>query len=266
MTERLEPTISSQEPIEGREHASAKGAKLGSQTKRTQAAAAKANRPAPVSQRVVEVKSPLAPLALLAALVALGLVALLFWQVFTLDKEREVLLSSLDTADKRIAHLEQQLAVTGDASAQSLTALAANTKTVSDQTTENTSEIRKLWAVANERNKKAIAENTKAGARHKAATAKVQSGLESLKTDQQKALSALQVKLDELTGEIAVLSEVQESQQAAFNQDRSAAAEVKALKKDLNSRIKTNEEAIKSMDVFRLQTNRRLLELGGSAQ
>ena len=218
----------------------------------------KASRPAPVSQRVVEVKSPLAPLALVASLVSLGFVGLLFWQVTTSDAERKNLIQQLGSADARIAELEQKLAVTGDASEQSLTSLGAGVKTLDADVKENSSEIRKLWGVAHDRNRKAIENNKKT-------VETVRTSVANLKAAQQKDQKALQAAIVDLQGELAVLSEVQESQQSALSQSRNVSAELKALKTDLNSRVNANEEAIKAIDAFRLQVNRQLLQMGGTA-
>ncbi|HEY7774044.1 MAG TPA: hypothetical protein VIC26_12745 [Marinagarivorans sp.] len=222
------------------------------------ASAKKASRPAPVSQRVVEVKSPLAPLALVAAVVALGIAGLLFWQVSVLDSDRKALGQQLEAADARIAELERKLTVTGDESEQSLTTLGAGIKTLGADIDENKSEIRKLWGVSYDRNRKAIEDNKKT-------VETVEKSVASLKAAQQKDQKALQAAIADLRGELAVLSEVQESQQAAFSQSRNVSAELEALKTDLSSRVNANEEAIKAIDAFRLQVNRQLLQMGGTA-
>ena len=259
MTERLEPTFSGKVALDDPEHSASPRAHAASRAEAKAGTTRPKPRPAAVSQRVVEVKSPLAPLALVASVIALGLGGLLFWQVSTMDQERKSMLATLASAESRIAELEQKLTLTGDESEQSLATLGAGVKTLRADVEENSSEVRKLWGVAYDRNRKAIDDNKKVAS-------SAQAAVKSLKTAQQKELTAVQAKLDELRGELAVLSEVQESQQAAFNQTRNVGAEVQALKTDLTSRITANEEAINAIDAFRLQVNRRLLELGGPAQ
>jgi chromosome segregation ATPase len=222
-------------------------------------------RPAPVSQRIVEVKSPLAPLALVASVMALGFAGLLFWQMSILDADRKNLVQQLASADARIAQLEQKLTVTGNESEQSLASLGATlrvldggTKELEAEVKEHSSEIRKLWGVANDRNRKAIEENSKG-------LELVKQALESLKVAQQQDQQTLQKVLDDLQGELAVVSEVQESQQSALSQYQNVLADIQALKTDVNNRLSANEEAIKSIDAFRLQVNRQLLQLGGPA-
>src|SRR5690606_10123498 len=58
----------------------------------------------------------------------------------------------LQQADNRIAELEGKLSMTSDQSSQSLTQVDAKLKWVD-------SEIRKLWGVSNDTNRKAIAAN-----------------------------------------------------------------------------------------------------------
>lgn len=251
MTERREPTLSAS-------NLSDQAVLDEPQAIASKAIPKKASRPTPVSQRVVEVKSPLAPLALVASLVSLGFVGLLFWQVTTSDAERKNLIQQLGSADARIAELEQKLTVTGDESEQSLTTLGAGVKTLDADVKENSSEIRKLWGVAYDRNRKAIEDNKKT-------VETVQTSVANLKTAQQKDQKALQAAIVDLQGELAVLSEVQESQQSALSQSRNVSAELKAFKTDLNSRVNANEEAIKAIDAFRLQVNRQILQMGGTA-
>ncbi|BCD97561.1 hypothetical protein [Marinagarivorans cellulosilyticus] len=251
MTERREPTLSAS-------NLSDQAVLDEPQAIASKASSRKTARPAPVSQRVVEVKSPLAPLALVASIVSLGFVGLLFWQVTTLDDERKNLIQQLGSADARIAELEQKLTVTGDASEQSLTTLGAGVKTLDADVKENSSEIRKLWGVAYDRNRKAIEENKKT-------VETVEKAVANLKAAQQKDQKALQAAIADLQGELAVLSEVQESQQSALSQSRNISAQLQALKTDLSSRVNANEEAIKAIDAFRLQVNRQILQMGGTA-
>ena len=269
MTERREPTISDPDKLsdqipndEGAERfqpgsANGSGGSIGR--------AKRASRPAPVSQRVVEVKSPLAPLALVAAIIALGFSGLTFWQMSVLDSDRKNSLQQLSLAEGRIAQLEQKLAVTGNESEQSLATLSASFRALSDDLAglnagaeENSSEIKKLWGVAYDRNRKAIEDNSKALEVAKQA-------IENLQSAQQKDQNTLQKAMADLQGELAVVSEVQESQQSALSQTQNIGADIQALKTEINSRLSANEEAIRSMDAFRLQVNRRLLELGGTA-
>lgn len=265
MTERREPTLSgpvsdpavSNDPKLGSSNARSSERSHSRSNQGTSSHNKRTSRPTPVSQRVVEVKSPLAPLALVAALIALSFAGLLFWQSSGQDEATKTLLNELQAAKVRIEQLEQQLTATGDESSQSLAGLAAGIKSLNSNVTENSSEIRKLWGVAHDRNRKAIEDN-----KNKVAAA-VKS-VASLKNAQQKDHKTLQAAMADLKGELAVLSEVQESQQAALSRSQNIAADLEVFKADVKRRVAANEEAVKSMDAFRLQVNRQLIQMGGS--
>lgn len=247
MTERVEPTLTSKVDIDEPERPLGK------------ARAMKPNsRPTPVSQRVVEVKSPLAPLALTASVIALGFAGLLFWQVNEIDTERKALADKLQSAEQRVLSLEEKLTVTGDESEQSLASLGAQVKTLGDDVKENVSEIKKLWGVAYDRNRKAIEQTNNQ-------VATLEKSLASLKSTLEKDRKSLQAELADVKGELAVMSEVQESQQAVLSQSRNFASDLKTLRSDLTRRVQANEEAIKAIDAFRLQVNRQLLQMGGTS-
>ncbi len=256
MAERREPTLSS--PLADSAVLDEPKVNTGSAHHRNTSSKSTAKRPAPVSQRVVEVKSPLAPLALVASLVALGISGLLFWQLSAQVRTSEALLTELQSANVRIVQLEQQLTATGDESSQSLAGLAAGVKTLDANSKENSAEIRKLWGVAHDRNRKNIAQN-------KAQVAAVKKSVASLNAAQQKNNTALQASLSALQGELAVLAEVQESQQGALSKSQTLVADIEALKSDLNRRVTSNEEAIQAIDAFRLQVNRQLMQMSGAA-
>lgn len=214
-------------------------------------------RPAPVSQRVIEVKSPLAPLALVAAVIALAFCGLVFWQMTEHDQTNKALLTELNGAKQRIAELERKLTATGDESSQSLAGLGASIKSLNADLSEANSEIRKLWGVSHDRNRKAIEQN-------KNSIARANKSIANTKKAQQKDHQALQAALANLQGELAVLGEVQESQQSALAQRRLSAADVEAFKTEINRRVASNEEAIKAIDAFRLQVNRQLIQMQGA--
>ncbi|WP_054114000.1 hypothetical protein [Marinagarivorans algicola] len=256
MAERREPTLSS--PLANSAVLDEPNMNTGSPDNRNTSSKATTRRPTPVSQRVVEVKSPLAPLALVASVVALGVSGLLFWQLSTQIHTSESLLAKVQNANVRIVQLEQQLTATGDESSQSLAGLAAGVKALDASTQENSAEIRKLWGVAHDRNRKSIAQN-------KTKVAAAEKSIASLKATQKKNNAALQASLSALQGELAVLAEVQESQQGALSKGQTLVADIEALKSDLNRRITSNEEAIQAIDAFRLQVNRQLMQMSGAA-
>jgi len=112
--------------------------------------------------------------------------------------------------------------------------------------------------VAYDRNRKAIEQTNNQ-------VAELEKGLASLKSTLEKDQKTLQAALADVKGELAVMSEVQESQQAVLSQSRNFATDLKTLRSDLTRRVQANEEAIKAIDAFRLQVNRQLLQMGGTS-
>src|SRR5690606_25375675 len=92
------------------------------------------------SHRTVSTGSKLAPFAFLLAITGLGLAGYAYWQLLESQKTTEAALV-------RIADLESRLALTGDESEASMAALQAKLKWAD-------SEIRKLWGVAYDTNRK----------------------------------------------------------------------------------------------------------------
>jgi chromosome segregation ATPase len=244
MSERREPTISTlpmdkDEPARGR----------------AQAASAQPGRPVPppVSSRPVVVRSPLGPVAVLLAVVAGAFAGFVYWQLQKTQQTLQQTTTLLTAAESRVTDLEKRLMLSDDESTQSITVLQATIK-------ENSSEIRKLWGVANDRNRKAIGQlDEKVAALEKTAGGideKIKSGLA------------------EATGELRVLSELVDAQQAVINSADQAyknqaqtlssiSKKVEQLDTELRRKVTSHEEAIKAIDAFRVQVNRDLIKLKG---
>ena len=202
---------------------------------------------APMSSRPVVVKSPLAPIAMLVALVAVGAAGYLYWQ---LDKAQQTLV----TSNERLLVLEEKLIMSGDESAASSVVLQASLK-------EAHAEIRKLWGVAYDRNRAAIANN--------------KSLITTAHTKTQKAGK----RIDVLAAEIAILSDLADAQQNALTsiersnssvlaQARQGAennAKVERSLSALEQRITTSEEDIQAINGFRKTVNQQLQQLRGNS-
>jgi chromosome segregation ATPase len=140
-----------------------------------------------------------------------------------------------------------------DEATQSITVLQATIK-------ENSSEIRKLWGVSNDRNRKAIARLEE----KVAAIEKTAGGIDD----------RIKTALAETTGELRVLSELVDAQQAVINSaDQAYKNQVQTLNSlnktveqldtELRRKVTSHEEAIKAIDAFRVQVNRDLIQLKG---
>ena len=187
------------------------------------------------------------------ALVALGVCGFIGWQHRLAQHELGISASRLDSANQRLAELEKRLALSDDESSQSLTA-------VSSQVKENVTEIRKLWGVSYDTNRKTIAEL-------ETQFTKLNASLTNLDGSTQQAY-------EDLTGELQVLADLVQAQQSVIGRSEQWVSEQKnalkavsrklgALESSLGERVKNNEEAIKAIDAFRLQVNRELLKLRG---
>ena len=242
MNERREPTISSM----GADSEPAQSRARGVQPNRP-------NGPPPVSSRPVIVRSPVAPFALIVALLALGLGGFIYWQFTLAQKELALANANIASADARIADLEKRLMLSDDESTQSITVVQA-------KVVENSAEIRKLWGVAYDTNRKAIAELNE----------QFQAMQKSLKTSE----AANQKALKDIAGELQVLGDLTEAQQTVIarsdqwmNQQKQSleavVTKVNTLDTQLSKRLKDNEDAIKAIDAFRVQVNRELIKLKG---
>ncbi len=251
MTERREPTISH---LSESDKASSQAGKAQSRSSSGRAKPASAqSRPAPVSHRPVVVRSPLGPFALVIALIGLAIGGFLYWQLMLTTDTLNQTQKELKAATARVSNLEQRLSLSDDESTQSITVVQAKVK-------ENASEIRKLWGVSYDTNRKTI---DTLGKSFKKIQASIGSQTKQVKT-----------ALGNLDTELQILKDVSEGQQSVvaradqwMNQQKGAMdsvlKRVDTLDSLVNKRIKNNEEAIKAIDAFRVQVNRELITLKG---
>ncbi len=190
-------------------------------------------------------------LILILALAGLSLAGFAYWQLMAAQQE-------LVAADRRLADLEKRLELTGDEANQSLTVLSAKLK-------EADSEIRKLWALVNDRNRKAIEAN-------KVSIDKLVKDLATTKTsiaaarklvdDQAKVLVALQTNATgahDLAQQAVMDAELmKEELSTVVEQSNRSEKAVTSLQNSLTARVKANEEAIEAIDNYRLSVNRDL--------
>ncbi len=245
MNDRREPTISGLkvDPEEARPSARAQSAQTTPKNGRTGR-----HKAQPVSSRPVVVKSKLAPLAFLLVLAVAAMAGYLYTE---LTRAQEQLL----TANSRIAALEEKLVMADDESTASAAVMQASLK-------EAHSEIRKLWGVAYDRNRKAIADNKSLLAAAAAQTKKAEG------------------RIDALSSEISVLSDLADAQQNALtsienaskvvlNQARKADennAKLENQLKALEQRLRESEQDIEAINGFRRSVNQQLQQLRGGAQ
>lgn len=263
--ERKEPTLGGAAPESYEPESGARRARPAAGN--TRPAKSSASKPSPVQKAA---PSRLGGLALLVAVAALGGSGFLAWQ---LQQSQE----ALATADSRLVALEQKFELSDDESSQSVTALQAKLKWAD-------AEIRKLWGVSYDTNRKNIsAHKAKLASLEKSlgAVSKTAKATKTTAATAQNQLSKLQVEFNELSQQNVAGTAKFDSALAGLDSQRKllqqSTDDVNRLKQqlaklnlDLNSRVKDNEEAIDAIDKHRLTVNRELSQikqrLGGTVQ
>lgn len=164
---------------------------------------------------------------------------------------------ALDAAEARIVVLEDRLRVTDEA-------MAETGQDTQQQIGFWESEIRKLWAVSNERNRKWIMDN-------QAALARLQKTLDELKASNaelagavgrhETAFSQQQAIIDQLAGIDLQMQRMVAGQRDLTDKVNVAQQSVSALQSGLAGRVSENEQAVAAIDAYRLQLNARLADI-----
>jgi len=242
MTERKEPTLGNHTEAPERDARPTRPARPAS------AAASAPPRPSPAiraAQAQDKSGSGLTLFALIVAIAALGGSGYVAWQAQQLEVQNAHLRSMLDA---RIAELEGKLTMTEGEAMESSAAFKAKLVWAD-------SEIRKLWGVAYDTNRKNIEENKNA---IDALSKKLDKANAGLLADVKKQLGSVDGKF--LAAQATVDEQVSRIQ---TQMDKLAGLEKQfgTLRNDLSNRIKVNEEAVRSIDVYRLTINRDLRQL-----
>ena len=122
------------------------------------------------------------------------------------------------------------------------------------------SEIRKLWAISNERNKKWIQDNQRLLQSQKTTIQALQSTNQSLKSSvarHEKALGQQQEVADQLASIELQLQRMLRGQRELVDKVNAAAQTVARM----NSEVKEHEQAIAAIDSYRRQFNTRLVDI-----
>lgn len=172
------------------------------------------------------------------------------WFVF--NQQQELLASERQRAEteQRVQRLEARLRATDE----TMTEAGEDTN---EQLNFWESEIRKVWDIANKRNKKWIEDNQAAVASHRSTLNSVESSLADLRS----AVSRNDTKLQQQAEIVERLADVQEQVRTLVRQHRdlvdsvnSSRQVVATLKASLEPRVEKIEEAISAIDGSRRQT------------
>jgi len=187
----------------------------------------------------------------------IGGLAIAGWFIAEQYQRLEAESDALADARSRIEVLEDRLRVTDEA-------LTERGESTSEQINFWESEIRKLWAVTNERNKKWIEENQQAIATLQKSLSGLQSTnreIQSTLGRHESAFEAQQELVDEFNSIQMQLQQVSRSQRDLVDRVNSAQQTVAQLRSGLADRVEETEQAVAAIDAYRLQLNSRLADI-----
>ena len=192
---------------------------------------------------------------MIAILVA-GL-ALAGWFIANQQQQLTVERDKLEDANERLERLENRLSATDSAMSQ-------GGQDTQEQIGLWESEIRKLWAVSNERNKKWIEDNQSAVKRLNGTL----NGIESSNRDLKAAVSRHSDALDEQQALVDKLASLELQIQQIVRGQRDLVDKVNAANQGLASvragvadKVSDNSDAITAIDAHRVRVNSRLAEI-----
>jgi len=162
----------------------------------------------------------------------------------------------LTDANTRLQRLEQRLSATD-------TALSQGGEDTQEQLSLWESEIRKLWAVANERNKGWIKDNQKAVKGLDKSVTGLQSTARDLKAAtarHEEAFSQQTALIDQLTS-MRSAAAVGARPAGLVDKVNTTSQSVAKLRANLDTQVEENTEAIAAIDAYRIATNSRFRDL-----
>ena len=165
--------------------------------------------------------------------------------------------SRLDGANSRLAYLEERLSATDSAMSQE----GQDTK---QQINLWESEIRKLWAVANERNKEWIQENQSQLKTVSSTLNGIRASNRDLKAAtgrHEEALKVQQQLIDQVTSLELQMQQMLRSQRELVDKANVASQSLAQIEASLSPMVNENAEAVRAFDAFRIASNRRIVAL-----
>ena len=187
-------------------------------------------------------------------LVLLGIAGFEYWQIREVRGELDQTRVELNSARNLLSSVTGEISATGESLSEKDSAIRSELKTVNH-------EIRKLWDLANKRNKKDISA-------HDARLDKLENQAGKVGKEVSKATSeAKSVKSSVTDLEVSLQKLV--SQQVADKSEMLAALDalkirVSAIEKQAADQTKWQADVEKSVDNFRVQVNRKLLQVESS--
>lgn len=214
-----------------------------------------ASQTAPAHAAPPEPRGPgkVAVLALVIAVAGVGGGGYLAWQLTESQK-------ALVGAEQRIAGLEARLDLNSDQSSQTV-------DEIQDKLQWADSEIRKLWGVSQDTNRKKITANEDALVVLKKQLSAVEKTAAGANASATSVKRELQAQLDKLTTQLTQANAAMAKLKSSADQLESLSIDVQRVTqqlpglRDLASRVKNNEEAVAAIDAYRRNTNNDILQL-----
>lgn len=174
----------------------------------------------------------------------------------------------LDQLQHRFDSLEAKIVSTDESLNQSGAALGIKLKDHDTELAKHWSEIKKLWGISYDRNRKTIESQEKT----LAAQEKTLKGLKASMAARKKEISKLVAHVDKASASLEAMvntsmaaklemNDIVSQSQAVTDQVNNLQKTIDTLKQNLNARVADNEEAIGAIDAYRLQVNRDLQQL-----
>ncbi len=163
----------------------------------------------------------------------------------------------VNEANDRILKLEQRLMATD-------TAMSQGGEDTKKQINFWESEIRKLWAVSNERNRKWIKDNEGAVKSMNASLEDIKGTMRDLNAAvgrHESAFDQQQSLVDNLTSLELQMQQVVRGQRDLVDKVNTATQAVSSLRASLSGKVDDNSEAIASIDAYRVAVNSRLADI-----
>ena len=165
--------------------------------------------------------------------------------------------SRLSATSDRLAKLEQRLQATDSA-------MVMEGQDTQEQLGLWESEIRKLWAVSNERNKKWIQDNEQGVARN----AKTLDGIQASNRDLKAAVARHETAFEQQSSIIDQMASLELQMQQIIRGQRdlvdkvnTASQSVASMRSSLQGKVDDNSEAIEAIDAYRVAINSRLADI-----
>jgi len=189
--------------------------------------------------------------------VLIGGLAVAGWFIVEQYQRLEADARALTDAKERIDVLEDRLRVTDEA-------LSETGEETNEQIDFWESEIRKLWAVSNDRNKKWIEDNQQAVAKLQESVSGLRSTAREIQSTlgrHESAFARQQEMVDQLTSVQMQLQQLSRSQRDLVDKVNAAQQALAKLDSGLANRVEQNAEAVEAIDAYRLQLNSRLADI-----